>query len=79
MMFIPNHSGISDHPEFTLTVPPVKSIIAWAKSLGTATTLPGGWKECDGSVVNDPQSPLNGVTPPDFYLVSGTFHLSSVY
>ena len=32
---------------------------------GDPATLPANWKVCDGSVVNDPESPLNGKTLPD--------------
>lgn len=45
--------------------PPIKTILPWAKSLGVAISLPDGWHECDGSVVSDADSPLNGVTLPN--------------
>jgi hypothetical protein len=45
---------------------PVGTIIAWHKTLASAYyTLPSSWKECDGSVVSDAGSPLNGVTLPN--------------
>ncbi len=32
---------------------------------GNPADLPNNWRICDGSTVNDPESPLNGVTLPD--------------
>jgi hypothetical protein len=49
---------------------PVGTIVAWAKSLTGVPVLPAGWHECDGSVVSDVNSPLNGTTLPN--LNSGT-------
>jgi len=48
------------------TTPPIGAVIAWMKSFtGVPATLPGGWVECDGSVISDADSPLNGETLPD--------------
>ena len=48
------------------TTPPIGAIIAWAKSFtGVPATLPSGWVECDGSVLSDTDSPLDGETLPD--------------
>lgn len=48
------------------TTPPIGGIIAWLKSFtGVPATLPAGWVECDGSVLSDADSPLNGETIPD--------------
>ena len=44
---------------------PVGTILAWAKSLAGVPNLAEGWVECDGSVLVDAQSSLNGVTLPD--------------
>ena len=44
---------------------PVGTILAWAKSLSGVPNLAEGWVECDGSVLVDAQSSLNGVTLPD--------------
>lgn len=47
-------------------LPPVGAIIAWAKSFTSVPqTLPVGWVECDGSVISDAESLLNGETLPD--------------
>ena len=47
-------------------VVPIGGIIHWAKTLsGVPQTLSDGWVECDGSVVSDGDSPLDGVTIPD--------------
>jgi len=44
---------------------PIGSIVAWAKSLSGVPNLAEGWVECDGSVLVDALSPLNGQTIPD--------------
>ncbi len=45
---------------------PIGAIIAWAKSMTSVPqTLPTGWVECDGTVINDAASPMNGETLPD--------------
>lgn len=49
---------------FTL-IPPIGSILAWAKSLTGVPSLPDGWLECDGSVISDSDSPMDGQTLPN--------------
>jgi len=44
---------------------PIGAILAWAKSLSGVPNLAEGWVECDGSVLVDALSPLNGQTIPD--------------
>ena len=44
---------------------PVGGIIAWVKTLAGVPNLAEGWVECDGSVLVDSQSSLNGQTIPD--------------
>ena len=44
---------------------PIGSILAWAKTLAGVPNLAEGWVECDGSVLVDALSPLNGQTIPD--------------
>ena len=44
---------------------PVGSIVAWHKSLGGVPTIPTGWIECDGSIINDSESSLNGQLTPN--------------
>ncbi|MCP4134981.1 MAG: tail fiber protein [bacterium] len=44
---------------------PVGSIVAWHKNFGSGATIPAGWIECDGSIINDGQSIYNGETVPD--------------
>ena len=44
---------------------PIGGIVAWAKSLSGVPNLTEGWVECDGSVLVDALSPLNGQTIPD--------------
>jgi len=42
---------------------PIAGITAWHKSL--AGSLPENFVECDGSTINDSESPLDGQTVPD--------------
>jgi hypothetical protein len=42
---------------------PVGSIIAWASHIHA--TLPENWVLCDGSVISDERSLINGVTTPN--------------
>jgi len=44
---------------------PIGGIVAWAKTLSGVPNLPEGWVECDGTVLVDALSPLNGQTIPD--------------
>jgi len=43
---------------------PIGTIIMWDKSLTGVPTLSAGWHECDGSVLSDAESLLNGTTLP---------------
>lgn len=44
---------------------PLGTIVAWHRDLGGGPTIPDGWVECDGSLVNDSASPFDGLTLPD--------------
>ena len=44
---------------------PIGSIVAWAKSLAGVPALPAGWVQCDGQVLSDPDSLLDGTTIPN--------------
>lgn len=44
---------------------PIAGIIAWAKSITGAGTLDANFVECNGQVLADITSPLNGQTMPD--------------
>jgi hypothetical protein len=49
-----------------LCYPPVGAIIAWHKNFSNGVPpLPENWRECNGQMLNDPTSPLHGVTLPD--------------
>ena len=50
---------------------PVGSIMAWHKSFPNTPALPQGWVECNGQVLNDPQSPYNGQTIPNLNSAPG--------
>jgi len=43
---------------------PLAGITAWHKNLSTEP-LPDRFKECDGSTINDAESPLDGQTVPN--------------
>ena len=53
------------------TSPPIGSIIAWHRNVkdpaggANPLPLPDGWIQCDGQILSDAQSPLNGVILPD--------------
>lgn len=68
------HTDLNDTLSVTMTyytnavnysLPPVGSIlpyhISWAGSNGT---IPAGWKDCDGSQINDVDSPMNNQFVP---------------
>jgi hypothetical protein len=44
---------------------PIGIVCAWAKNTPGVPALPGTWVECNGQVLNDPESPLNGQTIDD--------------
>jgi len=44
---------------------PIGGIVSWAKTLSGVPNLAEGWVECDGAVLVDALSPLNGQTIPD--------------
>jgi hypothetical protein len=67
-LVLPNHSGITVHPEFikeTTGMCPIGSIIAWLKSLAHTPDLPEGWQQCDGSNITDARSPYSGTVTPN--------------
>ena len=43
----------------------VGSLKPWLKNFPGVPALPSQWAECNGQVLNDPASPLNGQTLPD--------------
>ena len=44
---------------------PVWTILSWHKSMTWVPSLKDGWLECDGSVINDSESPMNWQTLPN--------------
>ncbi|RLG47478.1 MAG: hypothetical protein DRN92_03125 [Thermoproteota archaeon] len=44
---------------------PIGTILPWAKNIKEGLSLPEGWVECNGQTVDDPSSPLYGVTLPN--------------
>lgn len=50
----------------TRTAPPIGAVIAWHRDLaGAEVSIPDNWALCSGGVVNDPESPMHGLTMPD--------------
>ncbi len=45
--------------------PPIGSIMPWHKNLQNTPDLPDGWVECNGQVLNDPESPYHGGVMPN--------------
>ena len=43
---------------------PIGAILAWAKTLAGAPSLPTGFVQCDGQTLSDADSPLNGQVMP---------------
>src|ERR1043166_3722671 len=43
----------------------IGSLKPWLKNFPGVPALPAQWAECNGQVLNDPDSPLNGQTLPD--------------
>ncbi len=41
---------------------PVGTVVSW---WGNSASVPSGWKLCDGTIVSDSQSPLNGLASPE--------------
>jgi len=48
-----------------LTTVPIGGIIAWGKSITGCPTLSANFMECDGSTINDADSPMNGQEVPN--------------
>lgn len=53
--------------------PPIGSIQAWHKSLTGVPVIPDGWVECNGQVLSDAESPLDGQTIPNINGSGGLF------
>jgi hypothetical protein len=47
------------------TVYPVGCVTGYLKSLANVPALPGTWVECNGQMVGEVDSPLNGINLPD--------------
>ena len=60
-------------------LPPVGAIIAWHKSLSGVPTLPDGWVECDGSLVDNLQSPLDGQRTPNLNNAKNAWNQGGAY
>jgi len=44
---------------------PIGAILPWAGNFTSCPALPSAFMECDGSVINDASSPMDGETLPD--------------
>ncbi len=49
----------------TATQAPIGVMLPWCKSLSGVPALPANFVECNGQVLSDAGSPLNGITLPD--------------
>lgn len=47
------------------TIVPIGTILPWAKTITGVPTLPSNFVECNGAVLSDAASPLDGQTMPD--------------
>ncbi|MCP4137994.1 MAG: hypothetical protein GY754_43930 [bacterium] len=52
---------------------PVGAIVAWHKSLSGIPALAANFVECNGSVISDAESPLNGQILPNLNYANGRF------
>lgn len=50
---------------------PIGTIMAWAKNFTGVPALSNGWVECNGQMLNDVLSPLNGQVIPDLNGTNG--------
>lgn len=55
--------GAAANPVWTAGVP-IGSMMPWVKTLTGVPALPAGWVECDGTVLSDSDSPMDGETLP---------------
>lgn len=55
----------TDNELQAIGIVPVGSVVSWFKSMSGVPTLPVNFVECDGSIINDSDSPLNGQTLPN--------------
>jgi len=59
-------SGIQNQLDaISVGLVPVGSVTAWFPNLLSSATLPANFVECNGQVISDAQSPLDGVTIPN--------------
>lgn len=45
---------------------PIAGVVPWHKNNPGAPALPANFVECNGQTLNDPESPLDGTTIPDY-------------
>ena len=62
-----SHSDIDSHILDTGIHYPLGSVMAWLQNLGggVPSSLPAGWKKCDGTVVVSTDPTMNGKTAPN--------------
>ncbi len=46
-------------------IAPIGTLLAWHKNFSNTPSLPEGWVECNGQLINDTKSPYNGQNAPD--------------
>jgi len=65
-------SGVNGITYLVNNTPPIGTILAWAKNLTGVPSLLNNWVECNGQVLSDAESPLNGQTIPNLNGSGGT-------
>lgn len=58
-------------PGPALVAVPVGGIVAWVNAMTNTPALAAGWMECNGQLVEDPQSPYYGQSLPDLNGTTG--------
>lgn len=74
-----NISVVPDDAANTITIGvsggvnvPVGAVVAWLRDYAGTPAIPDGWVECDGQILDDPESPYHEQTIPDMNgVVSG--------
>ena len=51
---------------FSARITPIGGVVPWHKDMPGMLPLTGCFVECNGQVLNDPESPLNGQTIPNY-------------
>jgi len=61
----PKITGDIVYPRDMNAMAPIGTILSWAKTISGVPALNDHWLECDGSVISDAESPMDGQTLPN--------------